>query len=68
MKFIYENIQWIFSGIGLSLIGFIGNLIFKKKRNEEVRFLQRSGDNSINIQGENIHINTERKGGKVDEI
>lgn len=47
MEWIVENKNWIFSGIGVFVIGLIINSIRKQNTKSQI---QKSGDNSINIQ------------------
>jgi|GEM_PF-3397982 len=56
--FIKEYIQWIFSGIGVAIIGWF--FIKNKKDNdkENKKQIQKSGKESINIQvGNDFNIN-----------
>jgi len=43
------NYKWLFSGLGVVLVGWF----FKRNRSSKY---QRSGDNSTNVQGENVNI------------
>lgn len=64
MKWIIENSDWIFSGIGVTIILIIGGLFFKKKLdNKNVQTIN-SGNNSTNIQGgKNVNVNIGGKDG-----
>lgn len=54
IKWILENKEWLFSGIGLSVFGLIAWLFRKLSAPSQA---QRSGRNSINIQaGANIYL------------
>ncbi|WP_209403715.1 LPXTG cell wall anchor domain-containing protein [Pseudozobellia sp. WGM2] len=56
MDWIIENKDWLFSGLGISIIGFGYYLIRRKKRNKEQ--MQKGGKNSTNLQaGGDININ-----------
>lgn len=59
IDFLYNNIQWIFSGVGLPIVGWIC-LKWKKTKKEDIndtKYNQQGGDNSVNIQGCNVEIN-----------
>ena len=47
MDWILNNKEWIFSGIGVAVIVAIVGLVFGKQKNKQI---QKSGNNSINIQ------------------
>lgn len=54
MDWIVDNTEWIFSGIGVFIIGLFITYII---RNNEPKQYQKSGKNSINIQsGKNVRI------------
>lgn len=56
MDWIIENKEWLFSGVGISIIGLIYYLIVKNKRNKVQK--QKAGKNSTNVQaGGDININ-----------
>ncbi|PKO81787.1 MAG: hypothetical protein CVU19_05245 [Betaproteobacteria bacterium HGW-Betaproteobacteria-13] len=46
----FKNKEWLFSGIGVVFIGWVGQLIFNKSSDSSTQTI-RSGDGSINIQG-----------------
>lgn len=52
MSWIIENKEWIFSGVGATVIGIIITIIIQKKdlnkKNKNLK--QKSGKNSTNIQ------------------
>ena len=48
MNWIIENKEWIFSGIGIFLLGLVFRLLLKSGGGS--RFSIRSGKNSTNIQ------------------
>lgn len=55
---INENKEWLFSGVGLVVLGWIFKLFFNKKKDKKENsntFIQRSGDNSTNVQGNNVN-------------
>ena len=47
-KWIANNKEWVFSGIGVLIISLIIGIIIKK--NHTIIMKQKSGNNSINIQ------------------
>jgi len=56
MNWIIENKEWIFSGIGVFILAFILNLLFKKRKRNIMK--QKSGSKSKNIQvGRDFHKN-----------
>lgn len=59
MEWVYENKDWLFSGVAIAIpIAIIGWLISSRKNKQ----VQKSGDNSTNIQvGGSLNI-----GGKKD--
>jgi hypothetical protein len=50
MEWIVENKEWIFSGIGVFVLGIIYALFKKKKKSKSIKMKQKSGDNSTNTQ------------------
>lgn len=57
MKWIIENAQWIFEGVGVAILGLLGSLFLKNKSNGEKVQKINSGSNSTNIQGgENVTV------------
>jgi hypothetical protein len=66
MEWLEKNKEWIFSGIGVAIIGWIGAWIFLRQKPEKggnKKQSQRSGSNSINIQaGDNIHLGDKTNG------
>lgn len=46
----FKNKEWLFSGIGVVVIGWVGQLIFKKSNDSSTQNI-RSGAGSINVQG-----------------
>lgn len=58
MNWLLENKEWIFSGIGVSIVIFILNNIFNKKHYSQK---QKGGNKSKNYQsGGNININNKK--------
>lgn len=63
--YLYENKEWIFSGIGVLAITAIWGLFkIKKTNNSTYTFNQKSGKNSNNYQGHTININHKEKESK----
>jgi len=50
MEWILENKEWIFSGIGVSIIGLILIILKKSDRKKSTKMKQKSGKNCTNIQ------------------
>ena len=53
MDWISDNIEWVFSGIGVFILGLILKLLFRKqqkKKAKSIEMKQRSGSNSTNTQ------------------
>jgi predicted tellurium resistance membrane protein TerC len=50
MNWILENKEWLFSGIGVSIIVLVISLIRKNQKKKSIKMEQESGDNSTNIQ------------------
>jgi len=57
MDWIIDNKEWIFSGIGVFVLGLIITVV-RKKNSKKISQKQKSGNNSTNIQvGGNVEIN-----------
>ncbi|WP_288342882.1 hypothetical protein [uncultured Roseivirga sp.] len=50
MDWIIENKEWIFSGIGVFVLGIVYAFFKKRKKSKSLKMKQKSGDNSTNIQ------------------
>ncbi len=50
IDWVVSNKEWIFSGIGVALIGFVYSTIQSKKKANKI--VQKGGDNSINNIGD----------------
>lgn len=69
LKYLIENKEWIFSGIGILAITAIGSLFkMKKSNNSTYTFNQTSGKNSTNYQGHTININQKEKNQKEKDL
>jgi hypothetical protein len=60
-ELIFENKEWVFSGIGVFLVGIVWTLV-QRKRSNSLRQDIKSGNNNVNIQvgnstPKNIRIN-----------
>jgi hypothetical protein len=51
LKWIIENVKWIFSGIGVAILSILVGLFYKNKANKSITQSIKSGNNSTNIQG-----------------
>lgn len=51
LEWIIENKEWLFSGLGLSIVGIIGYFLKRNKENNKNSQTITSGDDSTNIQG-----------------
>lgn len=57
INWLNSNKEWIFSGIGVAIISIVIHLLFKRYQSKKQ--IQKSGNNSINIQvGDNLNIHT----------
>ncbi|NFG24857.1 hypothetical protein FDF11_13430 [Clostridium botulinum] len=64
MKWIIENVDWIFSGIGVTILVSLVGIFMKKKLDNKNSQTINSGNSSTNIQGgKNVNVNI---GGKSD--
>jgi len=50
MDWIVENKEWIFSGIGVFVLGFVISIFARKGKQKSIKMKQKSGSNSTNIQ------------------
>ena len=58
MEWIIETKEWLFSGIGVTILVAIAGLFIRNKRDGKNVQTIKSGDNSTNIQsGEKVNIN-----------
>ena len=58
VAWIFDNKQWLFSGLGLALVAGVWRLVIKKRDSSFTQTI-RSGDNSTNVQvGGNGNIKT----------
>lgn len=62
ISWLYDNMQWVFSGIGIAVIGFIGWIF--KRNNSTIKQNQVSGNKSTNIQvGRDLSLSVDKKDG-----
>lgn len=67
VSWIIDNKEWLFSGAGLVVIGWLVRLIFKK-RNGSINQNIHSGDNSINLQaGKDVNIGSKKDSNDREE-
>jgi len=50
MSWIIENREWVFSGVGIAIIGVVWGLFKRNKATNTNRQVLKAGDNSNNIQ------------------
>lgn len=64
---IIDNKEWLFSGIGLAVVAWVGRLIFKKTYASSTQTIS-SGDSSTNVQaGRDVSIGTKKKENDVEK-
>nr|DAZ57041.1 MAG TPA: hypothetical protein [Caudoviricetes sp.] len=62
MEWLARNCEWVFSGIGVALLGGLWGLIRYKRKAGKGTVLQKSGSNSVNINaGRDVYYGTPRK-------
>lgn len=64
VKWVIDNKEWVFSGVGVAIAGFIIGLILKKRVSggENIKMTQKSGRNSFNYQSAGtMNINVPQK-------
>jgi hypothetical protein len=67
VAWVIDNKQWLFSGVGLVVVAWVGRLIFKKRYASSTQTI-RSADSSTNVQaGRDVNIGTKKKGNDVEE-
>ena len=65
---VIDNKEWLFSGVGLVVVAWVGRLIFKKKTYASSTQTIRSGDSSTNVQaGRDVNIATKKMGNDVEK-
>lgn len=53
LKFVSENKEWIFSGVGISILSCLARFFCcRENENNKTMQTQKSGNNSINIQSQ----------------
>lgn len=58
---LFDNKEWLFSGLGLMIIAWIGRLFYKQRQITSSQNI-RSGDTSTNVQaGRDVNIGTKKK-------
>lgn len=64
---VIKNKEWLFSGIGVVVIGWIVQLIFKKSNSSSTQTI-RSGDGSTNVQGgRDVNVGTKNMKSNVEQ-
>lgn len=70
LDWLIMNKEWVFSGIGVLILGAIVRYILKRKSNANITQNQTSGKSSINIQGArdiNLSLNPSSEKPDVDK-
>jgi hypothetical protein len=65
-RFVIDNKEWIFSGIGVAAISTLVWL-FRRKRGTSLRQIQKSGDHSFNVQAGRDSISYYDNGARNDK-
>lgn len=61
VAWVIDNKEWLFSGVGLVVVAWMGRLIFKKTFASSSQTI-RAGDSSANVQtGRDVNIATKKK-------
>lgn len=61
ISWLFNNKEWLFSGLGLMIIAWIGRLFYKQPQTTSSQHI-RSGDSSTNVQaGRDVNIGTKKK-------
>lgn len=67
VTWVIDNAPWLFSGLGIVIVGWLVRLIFNKTAASSTQII-RSGDSSKNIQaGRDVSVGMEKKRSDVDE-
>jgi hypothetical protein len=67
VAWVIDNKEWLFSGVGLVVVAWVGRLIFKKTYASSTQII-RSGDSSTNVQaGRDVNVATKKKGNDVEK-
>lgn len=67
VAWITDNKEWVFSGVGLVVVAWIGRLIFMKTCASSSQTI-RAGDSSTNVQaGRDINVGTKKSRPDVEE-
>ena len=54
MEWLRENKEWLFSGVGIAIIGLVVNLIKNKKSKKTIE--QKAGNGSIQVNNNNGNV------------
>jgi hypothetical protein len=62
MQYLLDNVDWIFSGIGVIILGYVVNIFFSKKKEIKNKKIVTHGDMSPgNVEGDyKIHVTNKR--------
>lgn len=65
VAWVIDNKEWLFSGVGLVVVAWVGRLIFRRTYASSTQTV-RSGDSSTNVQaGRDVNIATKKMGNDV---
>jgi hypothetical protein len=59
-------VEWVFSGIGVAVIGWLGIWLFRRRQSGGVSQSIKSGDGSTNVQVAHLNIGTGETGPESD--
>ena len=66
-SWVINNIEWLFSGVGLVVVAWVVRLVFKRAYASSTQTI-RSGDSSTNVQaGRDVKLATKKNGNDVEE-
>ena len=61
LEWIFDNKEWLFSGVGLTVVGWLVRVIFMKRQASSTQSIV-SGDSSKNVQaGRDVSIRTKKR-------
>ena len=67
IDWIIHNKEWLFSGLGISIIGIVITIFFKRRATSNQKLIIKKGNSNVQIGNVSIkNYNTESKPGKLD--
>ncbi len=67
LDWVVQNKQWLFSGVGIVIVSWLGRLIYRRAQSSSVQTIH-SGRNSINVvAGKNAYVSTAREKRDVNQ-